>query len=418
VTPGLRSKVVSLAEAGRHIADGCRLAIGGFAVYQHPMALVRELARQGRRGLTVVGSVNERPQGGDEARGFGPAIAGETLYLLVYNRNKRSLTLDVRHPEGPALLRALAARADVLIENFRPGVMEAMGCDWPALHALNPRLIMARVSGFGQEGPLAERPGLDVIGQAMGGLMHLTGPADGPPTMAGVYVVDCATALYATIGILAAVERRHATGQGQLVDVSLLDSAVSLLSTAIPEQLALGGAAGRQGNRDRYAAPSNTFRTRDGAWVHIVAGSQALFVRLAGVMGRPDLLGRPDFATQEMRVRNAGAVERITADWAATYPADELVDLLSRAAVPAARVATIAEVADNPQLRHRGCITPVEHPGAGPVPVVGPVIGLSESPAAIRRPAPRLGEHTDEVLREWLGLSLERIVTLRTGGVL
>jgi len=202
------------------------------------------------------------------------------------------------------------------------------------------------------------------------------------------------------------------------VDVSLLDSAVSLLSTAIPEQLALGGASGRQGNRDRYAAPSNTFRARDGAWVHIVAGSQALFVRLAGVMGRPDLLVRPDFATQEMRVRNADAVERITADWAATYPADELVDLLSRAAVPAARVATIAEVADNPQLRHRGRIIPVEHPSTGSMPVMGPVIGLSESPAAIRRPAPRLGEHTDEVLREWLGLPPERIATLRTGGVL
>ena len=360
----------------------------------------------------------ERPQGGDEARGFGPAIAGETLYVMVYNRNKRSLTLDFRHAEGPALLRQLAARADVLIENFRPGVMEAMGCDWPALRALNPRLIMARVSGFGQDGPLAERPGLDVVGQAMGGLMHLTGAPDGPPTMAGAYVVDCTTALHATIGILAALQRRHATGQGQLVDASLLDSAVSLLSTAIPEQLALGGAAGRQGNRDRYAAPSNTFRARDGAWVHIVAGSQALFVRLAEVMGRPDLLAHPDFATQEARVRHAAAIERITAAWAAGQDADELVERLSRAGVPAARVATIAEVADNPQLRHRGRITRVEHPSAGAVPVVGPVIGLSESPAAIRRPAPRLGEHTDEVLREWLDLPPARIAALRAGGVL
>jgi crotonobetainyl-CoA:carnitine CoA-transferase CaiB-like acyl-CoA transferase len=136
----------------------------------------------------------ERPHGGDEARSFGPAIAGETLYVMAYNRNKRSVTIDFRHPEGPALLRDLTARADVLIENFRPGAMEAMGCDWPRLQALNPRLIMARVSGFGQDGPLAERLGLDVIGQAMGGLMHLTGPSDAPPTMAGVYVVDCAIA--------------------------------------------------------------------------------------------------------------------------------------------------------------------------------------------------------------------------------
>jgi CoA:oxalate CoA-transferase len=236
--------------------------------------------------------------------------------------------------------------------------------------------------------------------------------------MAGVYAVDCVTALHATIGILAAIARRHATGQGQLVDVSLLESAVSLLSTAIPEQLALGGAAGRQGNRDRYAAPSNTFRTRDGVWVHVVAGSQALFVRLAGVMGRPDLLAHPDFATQEARVKNAALVERLTGVWAAGHTAEELVDLLNRAGVPAARVATIAEVADNPQLRHRGRITRVEHPTAGAVPLVGPVIGLSESPAAIRRPAPRLGEHTDEVLREWLGLPPERITALRADGVL
>jgi CoA:oxalate CoA-transferase len=359
----------------------------------------------------------ERPQGGDEARGFGPAIGGETLYLMVYNRNKRSLTLDFRHPEGPALLRALAGRADVLIENFRPGVMEAMGCGWPALHALNPRLVMARVSGFGPDGPLAERPGLDVVGQAMGGIMHLTGAPDGPPTMAGVYVVDCVTGLHATIGILAALERRHATGQGQLVDASLLDGAVSLLSTAIPEELALGGAAGRQGNRDRYAAPSNTFRARDGAWVHIVAGSQALFVRLAGVMGRPDLLAHPDFATLDVRIAHAAAIERITAAWAAGHDADALVELLNGAGVPAARVATIADVAANPQLRHRGRITRIEHPSAGALPVVGPVIGLSESPAAIRRAAPRLGEHTDEVLGEWLGLPPERVGALRADGV-
>jgi len=360
----------------------------------------------------------ERPQGGDEARSFGPAIAGETLYVMVYNRNKRSVTIDFRHAEGPALLRDLAARADVLIENFRPGVMEAMGCDWPRLRAVNPRLIMARVSGFGQDGPLAERPGLDVIGQAMGGLMYLTGPSDAPPTMAGVYVVDCATALYTTIGILAALERRHATGLGQLVDTSLLDSAVSLLPTAIPEQLALGGAAARQGNRDRYAAPSNTFRARDGAWVHVVAGSQALFVRLAAVMGRPDLLEHPDSATQEARMRHVDAVEQITADWVAGHTADEVVDLLGQAGVPAARVASIAEVADNPQLRHRGRIVNVEHPSAGTLPTVGPVIGLSESPAAIRRPAPRLGEHTDEVLRDWLALTPDRIAALRAGGVL
>jgi crotonobetainyl-CoA:carnitine CoA-transferase CaiB-like acyl-CoA transferase len=360
----------------------------------------------------------ERPGSGDEARGLGPRVGGESLYVMVFNRNKRSLTLNLREPRAQALLRDLAATADVLIENFRPGVMESMGCGWDALRARNRRLVMARISGFGQDGPLADQPCFDVIAQAMSGLMEITGQPDGPPTMAGTYVVDYAAAFYATIGILAALERRHATGRGQMVDLSLLDSATSLLVTAIPEHLLLGRSPTRLGNRDRYAAPAQTFRARDGAWVHLVGGSDAHFLRLARAMEREDLLADPDFATLEARVRNIDRVERLVGVWIGGMTADEAVEALARAEVPAAKVATLADVVANPQLRHRAQIVEVDHPSAGRVPMQGVTIKLSESPATIRRPAPRLGEHTDQVLGEWLALPADRIAELRSLGAL
>ncbi len=360
----------------------------------------------------------ERPRSGDEARELGPRVGGESLYLLVFNRNKRSLTLNFREPRAQQLLRELAATADVLIENFRPGVMEAMGCGWDALRERNPRLVMARISGFGQDGPLADQPCFDVIAQAMGGLMEITGQPDGPPTMAGTYVVDYTAAFYATIGILAALERRHATGRGQVVDLSLLDSATSLLVTAIPEHLLLGRSPTRLGNRDRYAAPAQTFRARDGAWVHVVGGSDAHFLRLARAMKREDLLTDPDFSTLEARLRNIDRVERLVGDWIGAMTADEAVEALARAEVPGAKVASVADVVANPQLRHREQIVEVDHPSAGRVPMQGVTIKLSESPASIRRPAPRLGEHTDQVLREWLGLPADRIAGLRSLGAL
>ncbi len=220
-----------------------------------------------RTSLVLLGDLGadvvkvERPGSGDEARGLGPRVGGESLYVMVFNRNKRSLTLNLRELRAQELLRDLAATTDVLIENFRPGVLESMGCGWEALRARNPRLVLARISGFGQDGPLADQPCFDVIAQAMSGLMEITGQPDGPPTMAGTYVVDYAAGFYATIGILAALERRHATGQGQIVDLSLLDSATSLLVT-VPEHLLLGRSPTRLGNRDRYAAPAQTFRAR------------------------------------------------------------------------------------------------------------------------------------------------------------
>ncbi|MGQ9368320.1 CaiB/BaiF CoA transferase family protein [Azospirillum sp. ST 5-10] len=360
----------------------------------------------------------ERPGRGDDTRILPPEVGGETLYYMVFNRNKRGITLNLRDPRGQALLRDLAARADVLVENFRPGTMERMGCGWEDLRARNPRLIMARISGYGQTGAKAQEPCFDVIAQAASGLMEITGAADGPPTMAGTYVVDYTTALYAAIGIMAAVERRHHTGEGQMLDISLIGSATSLLMTAIPEQALFGRAMTRMGNRDRYAAPAGTFRTRDGAWVHLIGGNSNHFPRLVRMLERPDLLSDPRFATGADRMRHADALEGIVAAWVARHAADEVLAAARRAEVPATRVATVADVAADPDLRAQGHIVEVEHPTAGRVPMQGIPVRLSESPAAVERPPPRLGEHTSEILGEWLGLSAAEVDGLRRADVL
>lgn len=347
----------------------------------------------------------ERVRVGDDTRALMPFIEGESVYFMMFNRNKRSLTLDFRNPDDQTLLRRLIAEADVLVENFRPGTMEKMGCGWDDLHALNPRLIMARISGFGQSTSLANEPCFDAIAQAVSGLVDLTGQPDGPPSMAGTFMADYATALYATIGILAALERRHATGVGQMVDVSLVGSATSLLMTAIPEHLVHGRKVTRMGNRDRYAAPANTFQSRDGAWIHMVAGNDAHFPRFVRMIDRPELLEDPRFATLAARMRNVDAIEAVAAAWFAAHDSSEILAALSRAELPSAKIQTIEEVAANPYMREAGNIIDVEHPVAGTVPMQGLTIGLSASPASVRSPAPTLGQHTGEVLADWLGTS-------------
>ena len=340
---------------------------------------------------------------GEETRANLPQLGDQSLYFLTFNRNKRSIALDFRNPADQETLRRLILRADVLIENFRAGTMEKMGCGWHRLHALNPRLIMVRISGFGQDGPLAERACFDAIAQAIGGLMTITGQADGPPVLAGTFIVDYATALYGAIATLAALNKRQETGKGQLIEATLLESAVSMLMTAIPEQAQLGTSMSRAGNRDRYLSPVNSFATSDGGWVYISAGSDALFPRLAAIMERPDLLEDPRFSTMYQRLANADAIEGVVGAWVKERTAEAVVALMDRAGVPCAKVATMAEVVANPQLRARGQLVDVQHPSAGRFTTHGVSFRLSDTPASIRRPPPRLDEHREEILCEWLG---------------
>ncbi|KLK91625.1 hypothetical protein AA309_19050 [Microvirga vignae] len=360
----------------------------------------------------------ERTRAGDDTRSLGPYIEGESIYFMMFNRNKRSLTLNFRNPEAQNLLRRLVLEADVLVENFRPGTMEKMGCGWEDLRRINPKLIMARLSGFGQNNSLSENPCFDGIAQAITGIMDLTGDPSGSPMMAGTFLVDYATALHATIGILAALNFRNKTGEGQVVDVSLIGGATSMLMTAIPEFLVNGRRMTRAGNRDRYAAPANTFRCKDDVWVHMVAGNDAHFPRFVRMIGRPELLQDPRFCTLELRMKNVAEIEAIAAEWAATHDSEEVLAALREAEIPSAKIRTIADVATDPYMREAGHIVDVVHPKAGTVPMQGPPVGMSTTPSTIRRPPPMLGEHSKEVLHDWLSMTDDDVERLKNATII
>jgi crotonobetainyl-CoA:carnitine CoA-transferase CaiB-like acyl-CoA transferase len=352
----------------------------------------------------------ERPEG-EEARALSPRVGGLSTYFLVYNRNKKGITLNLRHPRGPELLRRLAAAADVLVENFRPGVMAALGCDYARLRAVNPRLVMVSVSGFGQEGPSASLPAYDAIAQAAGGLMSLTGWPGGPPLLAGTFVGDYAAALYAAAGAVAALFERERTGRGAHVEVALVDSVASLLMTAVPDYLLDGREMGPVGTHDRYRSPAGAYRTRDGS-VYLMAVTPRQFAALAHALGRPDLLEDPRFRDPDERVRHRADLDAVIARWTEAHSTDEVVALLRAASVPCARVATVADVARDPVLRARGQILPVEFPDGELTDVPGCPVRFEGGAPGPARPAPRLGEHTVEVYKEWLGLSREEIESL------
>lgn len=359
----------------------------------------------------------EPPGEGEYARRAQPAVDGQSLYTFIVNRNKKSLAIDLRHPEGLATLKALIREADVLVENFRAGTMEQMGLGWEAVHAINPRLVMAFITGFGQDGPLAHKQCFDGVAQAMSGLMDMTGQPDGPPTMIGSFICDYTTGMYAALGILAALNARHASGVGQLVDVSLLESALSMLMTAIPQHTLMGQTMTRVGSRDRYVAPSNTFETGDGRHVLMVGGDDNMFPRVLRAMKRPTLIEDPRFATMASRLAHRDAMEGIVADWMRAHDADQIVAWLEAEGVPCAKIARLDEVVSNPQLKHRGAIREIDF-GGQKVPMQGVTMHLSGTPLQIRRPLPRVGEHNAEVLQQWLGMSAERIAALQGAGAL
>jgi crotonobetainyl-CoA:carnitine CoA-transferase CaiB-like acyl-CoA transferase len=359
----------------------------------------------------------EPPGQGEYARRALPAVNGQSLYTFVVNRNKKSLAVDLRHEDGLRVLHELVAQADVLVENFRPGTMEQMGLGWEAVHKLNPRLVMARISGFGQDGPMAGKQCFDGVAQAMSGLMDMTGAQDGPPTMIGSFMCDYTTGMYAALGILAALHARHASGKGQLVDVSLLESATSMLMTAIPQQKLFGTTMTRVGSRDRFVAPSNTFATGDGRYVLMVGGDDNMFPRVVRAMEQPALLNDPRFASMASRLEHRDAVEGIVGEWMRLHDADDIVARLEAQGVPCAKVATVDEVVDNPQLRHRGAIADIAF-GDATVPVQGVTIHLSDTPLSIRGAMPDVGAHSGEVLAQWLGYAPARVAALRTCGAL
>ncbi|HAW45929.1 MAG TPA: CoA transferase [Roseovarius sp.] len=345
----------------------------------------------------------ESPGRGEETRLLSPKIGDHGIYTLVYNRNKRAMTLNFRSAEGQALLRELVAKADVVIENFRPGTLEKMGCGWDTIREINERATLVRISGYGQTGPWSDKPCFDAIAQAGGGLMELTGEKGGEPLPAGTFIIDYVTSLYACIGVMSAIEARHTTGKGQLVDLAMLDCSISLLMTAIPEFALTGRELTRCGSRDRYSTPACNFKCADDRWVHINAGSDALFPRFARATGMDYLLEDSRYATNAARLERIPEVEGFVSEWTSVTPSDKVIDVMTEAGVPCARIDTIGEIFQNDQLRERGQFMKVENQAYGELTLAGIPIRLSETPGTLRHAPPVVGQHTDEVLRDWLG---------------
>jgi CoA:oxalate CoA-transferase len=368
---------------------------------------VLELARfqAGPRGgmlLSDLGAevIKIEPPGGEETRRHPPVVRGQSVYFSVYNRGKKSVCLDLRKPEGKEVFAALVPTADVVLENFRPGVMRAMGFDYDRLRAFHPGIILVSVSGFGQYGPYRDRPAFDSLGQAMGGLMALTGQTEGHPVGTASSVVDRYTALHATIGTLAALRHRERTGEGQIVDVCLLDSALTMVEIPTAYYLATG-AVGGEGGRPPY-------RAKDG-WVVISAAGREMAARLMSMVGGPaddtPLAGSAPAADRRAKIEA----------WCADRTVDEVCTALHDAGIPVAPVRTIPEVARDPHLWEREMLVKMEDAVAGELYLPGATVKLSKTPARVG-PVPTPGQHTDEVLGRLLAYDAEKIDALRRAG--
>lgn len=361
----------------------------------------------------------ELPGRGDFMRSIGPFADGYSLWWAVEGRNKKSITLDLRQPRGQDLFRRLVATADVVVENFQPGTLEAWGLGYDALAAINPDLILTRASVYGQTGPYRDRPGLDRNGIGFGGLLYLTGYPDRPPVRPGIIISDYLTAVFNALAIMIALYHRDRhRGGGQAVDLALYESVFRILEHTLPAFDRLGIVREREGNRLRNSAPLDNWETKDGEFICIVAAGDALFPRLARAMGREDLLRDPRFVSLAERAANGEAINAIVGAWCRAHTAAEIEAVLLAAEVPVTRAYSIADIAADPHYAAREDLVTVDDPTIGPVRMPAVYPRLSATPGRIARGAPRLGEHNDEIYGGLLGLSAREITQLRADGVI
>lgn len=358
----------------------------------------------------------EEPGVGDEARRVGPFRDGVSAYFVSINRGKKSLTLNLKAEAGRRLFLNLVRQADVLVENYRPGTMKKLGLDYASLRAAHLPLVYAACSGFGQTGPYAERGAYDMIVQGMGGIMSITGEPGGSPVRVGVSIGDIAAALFTTIGILSALCQARATGQGQLVDVAMLDCQVAILENAVIRHLVTGEVPGPLGGRHPSIAPFETFPAGDGQVVLAVGTKQ--WARFCQAIGRPDLIEHPHFASNALRAEHVDELHAILAPITAQKPVEVWIKEMEAIGIPCGPVNTVDKVIRDPQVQSREMIVEVTDPQAGPIRMAGLPIKLSATPGAVQGPAPRLGEHTEAILAEWLRLPPESVAHLRKEGVL
>jgi len=374
---------------GLTVLDASRVLVGPFCTMQ-----------LGDLGAEVIKI--ERPDGGDQTRGWHPPTYGdESAYYVSVNRNKRSLTLNLASEEGRDVFRDLASEADVLVENFRVGKMEDWGLDYETLSQENPELVYCSLSGYGEWGPHKDRPAYDIMMQAEGGLMSITGEEDGPPVRVGVAIADIGAGMYATQAILAALfYREFGDGTGQKVDVSLLDGQVAWMTYMASYYFATDEAPGRMGSKHPTIAPYQAFETSDG-YVVVATASENLWPKFCRGLDREDLIDDERFAVNADRVENRSELDRILDEEFAQYSTAEAVARMEEAGVPASRVRDMEDVFENPQVQARGMHQEVDHPTIGTVEMAGSPMHFSQTPTAIDRHPPLLGEHTEEVLREF-----------------
>jgi formyl-CoA transferase/CoA:oxalate CoA-transferase len=366
------------------------------------------LADMGARVIKV-----EQPGKGDDTRAWGPPfLNGESAYFLSINRNKESITLNFKDPEGRRVLDRLIARADVLVENFRPGTLKKLGLDYPSLAEAHPRLVYCSISGFGQTGPRSAEAGYDAVMQGEGGLMSITGPSDGPPFRLGVAIADIVSGMFAAQGITLALLARERTGRGQAVDIGMLDSVAALLTYQAGIFFATGLAPGRLGNRHPTIVPYETFTASDGEFV-LAVGTDDQWRRFCEIAE----LGHDErFVTNRQRVTAYDELKPVLVSRLRTQPRSYWIERLTAAGVPCGSVRNLQELFADPQMAARAMVAAIDHPTAGALQLLGTPIKLSNTPGAVRSPPPTLGQHTGAILAE-AGLSEEEAGTLRSKGV-
>ncbi|WP_133891389.1 CaiB/BaiF CoA-transferase family protein [Paraburkholderia sp.] len=360
----------------------------------------------------------ETPVTGDPLRKWRMLHEGTSVWWAAQSRNKRSVTLNLRDPEGQEIARRLAAEADVVIENFRPGALEGWGLGWDTLHELNPKLVMLRVSGYGQTGPYRDLPGFGVIGEAMGGLRHLSGEPGRTPVRVGVSIGDSLAALHGVIGILLALRHRDQNGgEGQMIDVALYESVFNMMESLLPEYSVFGAVRQAAGSSLPGIAPSNAYRCRDGKFALIAGNGDSIFRRLMEVIERPDLGDDPALAQNDGRVANVERIDAAISAWTERHSLDEVLAHLNEARIPAGKIYDVADIAADPHYRAREMIVDSTLADGTPVQVPGVLPKLNATPGTIRTLAPELGQHTDEVLAT-LGLDDAKRAALRARGII
>ena len=360
----------------------------------------------------------EDPKGGDQLRNWRKMYKGTSLWWLAQARNKKSVTVDMRTPQGQEIVRAAAIRADIVVENFRPGTLERWTIGWEALKALNAKLIMVRLSGYGQTGPYKDRPGFGVIGEAMGGMRYVTGYPDRPPVRMGISIGDTIAALYGAIGALIALHHRNVNGGvGQMIDLALYEAVFGVMESLVPEFDVLGFVRERAGNALPGIVPTNTYPTRDGGYVVIGANGDKIFKRLMMGIGRADLANDASLANNEGRVARADELDRIIGAWAQAHDLAHVLSVLEQAEVPTGKVYDVRDILADPHYAARGMIDEFRLPDGRAVKLPAIVPKMSATPGRTRWLGPKLGAHTDEVLAE-LGYDGDRRRDLRAAGVI